>query len=60
MPELLSYGLHLKYLGRSGVDELGGWYASARQMNLPSSLMMPAFEILNDVVFNQVIVSPSS
>ena len=48
----------LKYLGRDGVDELVvGMHQRAQQF---ADLLKSAdFDILNDVVFNQVIVSPS-
>jgi len=49
----------LKYLGRDGVDELVvGMHQRAQQF---ADLLKSAdFDILNDVVFNQVIVSPSA
>ena len=48
----------LKYLGRSGVDELVvGMHQRANEF--AEQLKDAGFEILNDVVFNQVIVSPS-
>jgi len=49
----------LKYLGRSGVDELVvGMHQ--RAVEFAEQLREANFEILNDVVFNQVIVSPSA
>jgi len=46
----------LKYLGKEGVDELVyGFHRCAVQM--AEALSMEGFEILNDVVFNQVLVS---
>ena len=49
----------LKYLGRSGVDELVvGMHQRANEF--AEQLKDAGFEILNDVVFNQVIVSPST
>jgi glutamate/tyrosine decarboxylase-like PLP-dependent enzyme len=49
----------LKYLGRIGVDELVvGMHQRAREF--ADQLKEAGFDILNDVVFNQVIVSPSS
>ena len=49
----------LKYLGRDGVDELVvGMHQRAKQF---ADLLKAAdFDIHNDVVFNQVIVSPST
>ena len=45
----------LKYLGRSGVDELVyGLHQRARQF--ARELEQQGFHILNDVVFNQVLV----
>jgi glutamate/tyrosine decarboxylase-like PLP-dependent enzyme len=49
----------LKYLGRSGVDELV-YGLHQRAVQFASELRAADFDILNDVVFNQVIVSPSS
>lgn len=47
----------LKYLGRSGIDELVvGLHQHA--VAFADQLREAHFEILNDVVFNQVIVSP--
>jgi len=49
----------LKYLGSDGVDELVyGMHERARQF--ADELKAAGFEILNDVVFNQVIVSPAN
>ncbi len=48
----------LKYLGRSGVDELV-YGLHERAVQFAEELRAADFEILNDVVFNQVIVSPS-
>jgi len=49
----------LKYLGSNGVDELVyGMHERARQF--ADELKAAGFEILNDVVFNQVIVSPAN
>jgi glutamate/tyrosine decarboxylase-like PLP-dependent enzyme len=49
----------LKYLGRDGVDELVvGMHQRAQEF--ADQLKQADFDILNDVVFNQVIVSPSS
>ncbi|MGB0450174.1 MAG: pyridoxal phosphate-dependent decarboxylase family protein [Porticoccaceae bacterium] len=49
----------LKYLGRNGVDELvAGLHHQA--LAFARQLKEANFEILNDVVFNQVIVSPSA
>ena len=46
----------LRYLGKSGVDELvGGLHLRARQF--ADELARRDFEILNDVVFNQVLVA---
>jgi glutamate/tyrosine decarboxylase-like PLP-dependent enzyme len=48
----------LKYLGRDGVDQLVlGMHQRAQEF--ADQLKEANFEILNDVVFNQVIVSPS-
>ncbi|MGB2380721.1 MAG: pyridoxal phosphate-dependent decarboxylase family protein [Porticoccaceae bacterium] len=48
----------LKYLGKSGVDELVyGLHERATQF--AKELSAAHFTVLNDVVFNQVIVSPS-
>jgi len=49
----------LKYLGKSGIDELVcGLHERARQF--ASELQQQGFEILNDVVFNQVLVACES
>ena len=49
----------LKYLGRSGIDDLvHGLHLRARQF--ASELEHHGFEILNDVVFNQVLVACDS
>lgn len=49
----------LKYLGKSGIDELVyGLHLRARQF--ASELEQQGFEILNDVVFNQVLVACES
>ena len=49
----------LKYLGSDGVDELVyGMHERARQF--ADELKAAGFDILNDVVFNQVIVSPAN
>jgi glutamate/tyrosine decarboxylase-like PLP-dependent enzyme len=46
----------LKYLGRKGIDELvTGLHARAVQMAI--GLRVEGFEILNDVLFNQVLVA---
>jgi glutamate/tyrosine decarboxylase-like PLP-dependent enzyme len=46
----------LKYLGKSGIDDLiYGLHARARQF--ADELQQQGFEILNDVVFNQVLVA---
>jgi glutamate/tyrosine decarboxylase-like PLP-dependent enzyme len=46
----------LKYLGKSGIDDLiYGLHARARQF--ADELEQQGFEILNDVVFNQVLVA---
>jgi len=46
----------LKYLGKSGIDDLiFGLHARARQF--ADELEQQGFEILNDVVFNQVLVA---
>ena len=49
----------LKYLGRSGVDELVVGLHQ-RAVEFADQLRDANFDILNDVVFNQVIVAPSS
>jgi glutamate/tyrosine decarboxylase-like PLP-dependent enzyme len=49
----------LKYLGRAGIDELiYGFHARARQF--ADELEQHGFEILNEVVFNQVLVACDS
>ncbi len=49
----------LKYLGKSGIDDLVyGLHLRARQF--ASELQLKGFEILNDVVFNQVLVACDS
>ncbi len=49
----------LKYLGREGIDELVyGLHQRARQFS--EELKTEGFEILNDVVFNQVLVACDS
>jgi len=49
----------LKYLGKSGTDDLVyGLHARARQF--AQELKQQGFEILNDVVFNQVLVACGS
>ena len=49
----------LKYLGKSGIDELVyGFHLRARQF--ARELEQQGFEILNDVVFNQVLVACGS
>jgi glutamate/tyrosine decarboxylase-like PLP-dependent enzyme len=46
----------LKYLGKSGIDDLiYGLHARARQF--ADELEQQGFEVLNDVVFNQVLVA---
>jgi len=46
----------IKYLGKSGIDELvSGLHARAAQ--IASELRAQGFEIINDVVFNQVLVA---
>ena len=46
----------LRYLGKSGIDELvTGLHQRALEMSL--ALKVEGFEILNDVVFNQILVS---
>jgi glutamate/tyrosine decarboxylase-like PLP-dependent enzyme len=46
----------IKYLGKSGIDELvSGLHARAVQM--AGELRAVGFEVLNDVVFNQVLVA---
>lgn len=48
----------LKYLGRSGVDELV-YDLHQKAVAFADQLREANFKILNDVVFNQVIVSPA-
>jgi glutamate/tyrosine decarboxylase-like PLP-dependent enzyme len=49
----------LKYLGKSGIDDLiYGFHARARQF--ADELEQHGFEVLNDVVFNQVLVACDS
>ena len=49
----------LKYLGKSGIDDLShGLHVRARQF--AEGLEQQGFEILNDVVFNQVLVACDS
>lgn len=48
----------LKYLGKSGVDELV-YGLHERAVQFAEELAAAGFTILNDVVFNQVILSPS-
>ena len=46
----------LRYLGKSGIDELvTGLHQRALEMSM--ALKAEGFEILNDVVFNQILVS---
>ena len=46
----------IKYLGKSGIDELvSGLHARAVQM--AGELRAEGFEVLNDIVFNQVLVA---
>jgi glutamate/tyrosine decarboxylase-like PLP-dependent enzyme len=46
----------LRYLGRSGVDELV-WSLYQRASQFAGELDAAGFEVLNDVVFNQIVVS---
>ena len=46
----------LRYLGRSGVDELV-WSLHQRASQFAGELDAAGFEVLNDVVFNQIVVS---
>jgi glutamate/tyrosine decarboxylase-like PLP-dependent enzyme len=46
----------LKYLGKSGIDELV-FELHARALQMASELRAEGFEVLNDVVFNQVLVA---
>jgi glutamate/tyrosine decarboxylase-like PLP-dependent enzyme len=48
----------LKYLGKSGVDELV-FQLHERAVQFARELNAAGFSIINDVVFNQVLVSPS-
>jgi len=49
----------MKYLGKSGIDELvTGLHIRAKQ--LEKGLVAEGFEIINDVVFNQVLVACSN
>jgi len=48
----------LKYLGKSGVDELV-YGLHQRAVQFADELKQANFTVHNDVVFNQVIVSPS-
>mgnify|MGYP001026019002 FL=1 len=48
----------LKYLGKSGVDELV-FQLHERAVQFAQELNAAGFSIINDVVFNQVLVSPS-
>ena len=45
----------LKYLGKSGIDELV-WGLHERAVQFAGELKANGFEVLNDVVFNQVVV----
>ena len=49
----------LKYLGKSGVDELV-YGLHERAVQFADELRAAGFDILNDVVFNQVIVWPNT
>jgi len=49
----------LKYLGTDGVDELV-YGMHERALQFAEELGVAGFEILNDVVFNQVVVSPAN
>ena len=49
----------LKYLGKTGVDELV-YGLHQRAVQFANELRAADFDILNDVVFNQVMVSPST
>jgi glutamate/tyrosine decarboxylase-like PLP-dependent enzyme len=46
----------LKYLGRRGIDDLV-YGLHERAVQLGSELRAEGFEILNDIVFNQVLVA---
>ena len=48
----------LKYLGRDGVDELV-YGLHERAVQFADELSAANFEVLNEVVFNQVIIAPS-
>jgi len=49
----------MKYLGKEGIDEMvTGFYQRAKQ--LENGLLEHGFEIVNDVVFNQVLVKCST
>jgi len=48
----------LKYLGADGVDELV-YGMHERALQFAKELGAADFEVLNDVVFNQVVVSPA-
>jgi len=49
----------LKYLGKSGIDELV-YGLHERALQFAAELEQQGFEILNDVVFNQVLVATES
>ena len=49
----------MKYLGREGIDELV-YGLHQRAVQISKELMFEGFEILNDVVFNQVLVACES
>ena len=49
----------LKYLGKTGVDELV-YGLHQRAVQFANELRAADFDILNDMVFNQVMVSPST
>jgi glutamate/tyrosine decarboxylase-like PLP-dependent enzyme len=49
----------MKYLGREGIDELV-YGLHQRALQISKELMFEGFEILNDVVFNQVLVACES
>lgn len=46
----------LRYLGRSGVDQLV-WGLHQRAVQFAAELRAAGFDVLNDVVFNQVVVA---
>ena len=48
----------LKYLGSNGVDELV-YGLHKRAVQFANELRAANFEVLNEVVFNQVIIAPS-